>query len=303
MKLKLNRQKILKNVKNVFLVVAGTVILAFGTAVFILPFDLVVGGISSYAIIIDRLIPFDVSIDLIITIITWTLFFIGLIVLGKDFALKTLISTITYPIAISVFLRMTDPGFCGGILCLKNNEYTELTLLIAALASGVVIGLGCAVAFLGGGSTGGTDIIAFTICKFFKKLRSSVVIFFVDGAAIVLGLFIIDDIVLTLLGVISVLVSAIVIDKVFLGGSQAFVAQIVTGKHKEITDQIINKLGRTATIFKGTGGYTGEERMMVSVTFTMNQYATLSNIIKEADPEAFITIHRAHEINGRGWTK
>ncbi|MBE6596221.1 MAG: YitT family protein [Ruminococcaceae bacterium] len=301
--MKLKKQDIVRISKNIFFVVAGTVILAFGTAIFILPFDLLVGGISSYAIIFEKILPFDISIDLIITIITWTLFFIGLIVLGKDFAIKTLISTIVYPIAISLFLKMTDPSFFGGFLCLETNSHSELTLLAAAVAGGVLIGLGCAIAFLGGGSTGGTDIIAFTICKVFKKLRSSVVIFCVDGAAIVLGLFIINDIIMTLLGILSVLISAIVIDKVFLGGNQAFVAQIVTQRHDEINKQIIEKLGRTTTIFNAIGGYTGEERKMVSVTFTMNQYSTLMTIIKEADPSAFTTIHRAHECGGKGWTK
>ncbi len=301
--MKFKKQDIIRITKNILLVIAGTIILAFGTAVFILPFDLVVGGISSYAIILGRIIPFDISIDLIITILTWSLFFIGFIVLGKDFALKTLVSTIVYPIAVSIFLKMTDPSFFGGFLCLKNNPHTELTLLIASVAGGVLIGLGCAIAFLGGGSTGGTDIIAFTICRFFKKLRSSVVIFCVDGAAIVLGLFIINDIIMTLLGILSVLISAIVIDKVFLGGNQAFVAQIVTRKHDDINKQIIEKLGRTTTIFNAIGGYTGEERKMVSVTFTMNQYSTLMTIIKEADPSAFITIHRAHECGGEGWSK
>ena len=114
--MKLKKQDIIRIAKNIFLVLAGTVILAFGTAIFILPFDLLVGGISSYAIIFEKILPFDISIDLIITIITWTLFFIGLIVLGKDFAIKTLISTIVYPIAISVFLKMTSPSFFGGFL-------------------------------------------------------------------------------------------------------------------------------------------------------------------------------------------
>ena len=108
--------------KNMGLVVVGTLILAFGTALFILPFDLVCGGISSIAIILNNLLGVDfISIDTLITIITWTLFFIGLIFLDKNFALKTLISTIVYPIGISLFSKLYDPQFMNGIFCIDQS--------------------------------------------------------------------------------------------------------------------------------------------------------------------------------------
>ena len=85
------------------LVILGTVILAFGSAVFLIPFDLVMGGTSGMAIIIKSLIPSGVPVDTVVNvsvaIITWSLFFVGLIFLGKDFAAKTLLSTIVYPLA------------------------------------------------------------------------------------------------------------------------------------------------------------------------------------------------------------
>ena len=175
--------------KNMGLVVVGTLILAFGTALFILPFDLVCGGISSIAIILNNLLSVDfISIDTLITLITWTLFFIGLIFLGKNFALKTLISTIVYPIGISLFSKLYDPQFMNGIFCIDQSQYSEIAILLAALFGGVLVGAGCALTFLGGGSTGGVDIFASLICKIFKKLRSSVVIFCIDAITIALGL-------------------------------------------------------------------------------------------------------------------
>ena len=150
--------------KNMALVVVGTLVLAFGTALFILPFDLVVGGISSIAIILNNLLGVDfLSIDSLITIITWTLFFIGFIFLGKNFAFKTLISTIVYPIGISLFSKLYDPQFLNGIFCIDQSQYSEIAILLAALFGGVLIGAGCALTFLGGGSTGGVDIFAFLI--------------------------------------------------------------------------------------------------------------------------------------------
>ena len=92
--MKITKKEAWNHGRNILLVVMGTLILAFGTAVFILPFDLVAGGMSGLAIVIDKVLPFDdiLTVDVIITILTWLLFFLGLIFFGKDFAAKTLIS-------------------------------------------------------------------------------------------------------------------------------------------------------------------------------------------------------------------
>ena len=91
MKNKSKKREAWISIKSIFLVIAGTLVLSFGTAVFILPFDLVTGGVSGLSIVIHRILPADlVSVDTIITVVTWTLFLLGLLVLGKSFALKTL---------------------------------------------------------------------------------------------------------------------------------------------------------------------------------------------------------------------
>lgn len=300
----LGRSDILGILKNLFLVVLGTVILAFGTAVFILPFDLVVGGVSGIALIIDRLIPYEfVTPELIITVLTWFLFFCGLIILGKAFALKTLISTVVYPPVLSLFLNMTSPSFMGGFFSLTASEYSEISIMLAAIAGGVFIGTGCALTFLGGGSTGGIDIIALSLCKIFKRLKNSYAIFAIDALIVILGMFVIGDLVLSLLGILSVLISAVMIDKVFLGMSRAFVAHIVTDKYEGINASIIEHLGRTTTIIDAVGGYSGNGKKLLMVSFTMAQYNELMNIIKRKDKYAFVTISAVHEINGEGWTR
>jgi len=183
---RLTRQELLHLIKNILLVVIGTAILAFGSAVFIVPFELVTGGMSGIAIILVELLPFSLSVDVYITILTWALFLLGLLVLGRDFALKTLVSTIVYPLFFSLFMRLAAPDVLGGFLYLKAMTHGNVNLLIAAIFGGIFVGTGCAVSFLGGGSTGGVDIIAFSICKLFPRVKSSVVIFAVD-AVIVLG--------------------------------------------------------------------------------------------------------------------
>lgn len=304
MKLNYSKRDVFRTAKNVLIIIVGTLILAFGTSLFMLPYDLVTGGVSGYAIVLSQIIPPEIlSVELIITILTWTMFFLGLIVLGKSFAMKTLISTIVYPIGVALFSNITNENFLGGFFNLNTSEYSGVGVLLAALFSGVLVGLGCALSFLGGGSTGGVDVIAFVICKMFKRLRSSVVIFVVDASAVLLGMFVIKDFVISLLGIVSAFVAALVVDKVFIGGSKAFVAHIVTEKPEEINKLVIEKLDRTSTVIEAKGGYSGADKKILMVSFSMNEYAELMNIINKTDKDAFMTVNQAHAINGEGWTR
>lgn len=304
MKLKYSKHELLRTAKNVVLVVIGTFILSFGTSLFMLPYNLVTGGVSGYAIVLSQIIPQEyLSVEMIITILTWAMFLMGFVVLGRAFAMKTLISTIVYPIGVAIFSNITSEDFLGGFFNLQTSSHSDVGVILAAVFSGVLVGLGCALSFLGGGSTGGVDVIAFAVCKIFKKLRSSVVIFVVDASAVVLGMFVIGDFVISLLGIISAFIAALVVDKVFLGGSKAFVAHIVTDKCEEINKLVIENLDRTSTIIDVVGGYSGVDKKMLMVSFSMNEYSELIDIINKTDKGAFVTVNQAHEINGEGWTR
>ena len=302
--MKLMKKEVWKKVRNVLLTVAGSLILAFGISVFLLPFNLVSGGMSGLSIIIKAVIRFDfITIELINAVLTWVLFFIGFLVFGKDFAAKTLISAIVYPLGVVIFKNLADPSVLGGVFCLSTNGYTELPIIIAALAGGAMVGLGCSLTFLGGGSTGGTDIIALTLCKIFKRMKNSTAMFLTDMTIVLLGVFATQNLTRSLLGILAAMVIATVIDKVFLGGNSSYVAQIVTDHGEELNRAIIEQADRTTTIFEAKGGYSGKDKKMLTVTFNMRQYTRLMDVVRKVDPDAFITIWRAHEIRGEGWTK
>lgn len=304
MRLKLSSKELLRMLKNTGLVILGTMILAFGTAIFILPMNIVSGGVSGMAIIIKLILPFEfITIDIIVFALTWLLYFIGLIILGRAFALKTLISTIIYPFAVSLFLKLVDPNVLNGFFYLLGSEHVDITFMLSACVGGVFVGVGCAITFIGGGSTGGVDIIAFSLCKLFTRLKSSTVIFVIDAMIVILGMFAIGDLTISLLGILSAFIAAVMVDKVFLGGRAAFVAHIVTDKYDIINSAVINKLDRTTTIVEATGGFSNEGKKMLMVSFDMSQYAGLLSIVGKHDPRAFVIIHRAHEVNGEGWGK
>jgi uncharacterized membrane-anchored protein YitT (DUF2179 family) len=305
---KLTKKEIYSYLSKNLLVILGTVILAFGSAVFLIPFDLVMGGTSGIAIIIKSCFPqgldsatVDMYINIAVAVITWALFFIGLIFLGKDFAAKTLLSTIVYPLVFPLLSMLVDPDVLGGYFYLQGNAHQELVLVFAGVMGGILLGAGCAIAFLGGGTTGGTDIIAFLICKFFPKLKISRVTFFVDFTIIALGIFAVGDLIISSIGVLSAYVSSLVIDKIFLGGKTAYVAHIVTTTPAQISEDVIKILDRTTTILDCKGAYSGEHKNVVMVSFTMREYREILSIVSKYDKKAFITVNKAHEISGEGW--
>ena len=287
------------------LVIIGTVILAFGSAVFLIPLDLVMGGTSGIAIIIKSFLPqgmdVEACVNISVAVITWALFFVGLIFLGRDFAAKTLLSTIVYPLAFPLLSKLVSPDVLDGFFYLQGNEHGELALVFAGVVGGILLGAGCAIAFLGGGTTGGTDIIAFLIGKFFPKLKISQITFFVDFTIILLGVFAVNDIILSGIGVLSAYVSSLVIDKIFLGGKTAYVAYIVTTTPEQISRDVIKILDRTTTIMDCKGAYSGEHKNVVMISFTMREYREILSIVSKYDKKAFITVDKAHEVSGEGW--
>ena len=287
--------------KNISFTVLGTLLLSFATSVFILPYDLVVGGMSGLAILFNAIFPFGKEVW--VTIVSISLYLLGLIFLSKDFALKTLISAIVYPAGVAIFSYLASPDVLNGLLYLPGSGYGGIDILLAALFGGIFTGAGCAITFLGGGSTGGVDILAFIFCKYVKKAKKAHALFAFDALIVLTALFVLHDLVLILLGIICAFVTALVIDKIFLGENRAFIAHVISDASENINREIIEKIDRTSTIITAKGGYTGKEHQMLMVTFTINQYADLMNIINQNDKRAFVTIHPAHEINGEGFSK
>ncbi|MBR4237509.1 YitT family protein [bacterium] len=300
---KLTKGQPLMFIRNILLILLGTFVLAMGTEMFIIPAGLDTGGVSGIAICF-KYAGVDFSSEIIIGIIGWILFFIGLIFLGWRFSAQTLLSTITYPIFLLLinwlctkwnFLLISESA------SLKDNP--ALISLLSALFGGVLVGAGCAITFIGGGSTGGVDIITFVICKFLKNVKSSASIFIIDAIIVVAGFFINKehDIALALEGVFSAFIAALVVDRIFVGQSQSFVAYVITNKYAEITEDIIKKLDRTTSILDIEGGYTKEKKKMVIISFTVRQYQEVMSIVTRHDRKAFTMVHRTQEINGEGF--
>ena len=198
--------------KNFLGVIVGTLLLAFGTAVFILPSELIAGGLSGLALLVAEVVPERIlTPDNIIALLSWGLFLFGKFTLGKSFSRKTLLSTIVYPLGLFLFRPLAGYGLWD----LEAIWGYESALLLSAILGGVFVGTGCALTFGSGGSTGGIDIVALIIGRRFPDIKYEMVIFTIDAFVIILGFFIHHDFRHSFLGILCAAVTALTIGRLF----------------------------------------------------------------------------------------
>jgi len=270
---------------DVLLVLVGSFILAISSAYFVLPFEILTGGVAGIAVVITQLTGLNSMV--VINSLIGILFLMGAFVLGKGFAYKTIISSIAYPVFMFTLSFHPVP--------------LQIDLLLASIYSGILIGLGVGIVLRTGASTGGMDIPPLIIHKY-TNISLSTLFLVVDGLTVVLGL-ISFGLEKALIGLISVYISTIVIDKVMLfGGTQSKSIHIISEKYEEINKEIQLTLSRGTTILTGTGGYTNESKAVIFVVVSQKQYPELHRLIHHIDPHAFVVVADATEVTGEGFT-
>lgn len=298
--------------KNIFQIGFGCISLAFGTALFLTRLNIVAGGLSGIAIIAQFFIGDKFfggqSIDIIVFVLTWLLWIIGLIAVGKKFAIKTLVASIVYPLALSLFLRV--PAFIelskmiayyGVDTSVPDYVVPIGNLLICGIFGGVFIGVGVAFNFAGGGSTGGVDVFIAILHKYFG-IRESIASFVIDAAVILCGMFVIpSNIVPSLNGIISACVTALMIEYFYNAYQTSYQADIISSNWEEISYEVQEILGRGATIINAEGGYKGDKRIILRVVFDKTQYKAIREIIAKIDPKAFMTFTQTYGVYGEGF--
>ena len=329
--------EILFLLRNLIYILGGTIAIAFGTALFLTKLNIVSGGISGIAIIIQEHLPDNFlngqAIDLVAGIIGWVLWLIGLIFLGKRFALKTLISTLIYPLALSLFLRVPLFDNLSSMIGYYGMSEAEIAsigsaidvipignLLICGIFAGVLVGTGVAFNFMGGGSSGGVDVLIAIINKY-TGAKESIVSFLVDASIILAGAFLIpNNVIPSLCGVITAFVTAWMIEYFYIGSQTSYQADIISDHWEEISKYAQDVLGRGATVIHANGGYKGEDRVILRVVFDKTQFnesprvmlrvvfdrtqlRAIREFIGMIDPKAFITFTQTAGVFGEGFKK
>lgn len=274
-----------KHLLNILLILLGNLLLVIGVGVFILPFNILSGGVAGVAVALDPILNIDR--ELVINGVIIGFFIVGWIILGKGFAVKTVLSSIAYPI----FLTILTPYFPS----------LDLNPFIASIYGGLVCGVGIGLVMRCGASTGGMDIPPMILNKLFNfKISSCVMI--IDALTVLLGIYA-YNIEAVLIGLFSVFTTSFAIDKVLsFGGSSSKAVWIISDYYKEIIDEIGKVLDRGTTITEGRGGYTNVEKPVVLCVVSSSQYPQLIEIIHKYDEKAFVFATDATDVRGEGFS-
>lgn len=272
---------------HVIMIVVGNFLLAVAYGLFLIPANIVAGGLGGIGVLLN--VYYGIDPVNVITIATWGLFFLGLIVLGRKFALKTLVSSIAYPLFLNLLSNWT-----WLIDQVSQIENKLLIGIVGALFSGVGVGL----VFRSGGSTGGVDVPGFIVQKFLK-INSERVIFLIDVIVISFGLVI--NVESVLIGAVVALINLIVIDRYTVGGRNLVVVHIISEKYEKINNFILHELSRGSTLIPSIGGYKKESKMLIEAAIARREFSYLSDYIRVVDPDAFVIILEAKDVYGLGF--
>ncbi len=272
--------------KSIFWILVGNTMYALAITIFILPNGLITGGTTGLALFFYH--QFGVPIQGFVTIFNVAMFVLGAAVLGKKFALTTVISTFYYPFILSVFQSLTALG-----------KVTEDNLL-AVIFSGLLIGAGIGVVIRAGASTGGMDIPPLVLNKK-MGLPVSMTMNGMDTAILLLQIVFTDK-EMVLYGILLVLAYTSVLNRVLLLGQAKMQVKIVTERYEEINQAIARDLDRGVTLFRSRTGHLKRDGYVVMSVVNNRELAQLNQLIQKIDPQAFIVIHQVNEVRGRGFT-
>ena len=273
------------NFKDFLLITIGILLVAISVVYFFEPNNIAAGGITGLAIVINHYIPF-ISIGPLVLIMDVTLFVIALIVIGPKFGAKSIYCSFLLSTSMWVMQKFFP-------FTITND------LMLATIFGTLIAAAGMAIVFNANASSGGTDIIAKILNKFFHfNIGKSLLM--VDFLVTLLGA-ITFGINIGLYGLLSVIVNGVVIDKIIAGFKVKSEITIISNRNKEISQYILNDLERGCTFIKGVGGFTGKDTSLLYTVLDRSEFIKLKNHISSIDKNAFITVGEVHEVMGEGF--
>lgn len=274
------------DLKKIFFVILGNTIYALGIAAFVLPSGLITGGTTGLGLIANHYL--NVPIELFAAGFNIIMFILAIVVLGKSFALTSLISTFYFPVIL---------GLVQKIDFIEN--LTDDPMLCTIMA-GIMIGIGIGMVIKAGASTGGMDIPPLIMNK---KIGLPVSVgLYVFDFAILIGQMLFRDPEKSLYGILLVIIYTVLLDKVLLMGKSQMEVNIVSDKYKEINEVIHEKLDRGTTLYKIESGYLHKDEFSVMTVVSNREVPKLNKLVMEIDNKAFMVISRVNEVKGRGFT-
>lgn len=276
-----------KWIKNYSLIVIGAFIMATGFVLFITPYKIVPGGVYGISIVLHYLLDTPVGMTALCFDIPLTI--IGIKILGPRFGMKTVVGFLS----TAVFMDLIT-YFYGELPLVEGDA------LLSAIFGGLLIGSGLGLIFKSKATSGGSDIVAMIIGKY-TKLPVGQLLILVDSAIVILGLIVFRDWKIPLYSLIVIFITGKVIDIFLEGMNYDKVLFIISDKHQEIRDKIVNDLNRGGTFLKGEGMFNGGEKAISFTVVNRREMTILQDYINRIDPNAFVTVLNANEILGNGF--
>ncbi len=269
---------------RLLIMVIGVFILAVTYNLFFLKYNLVTGGTSGLAIIINHL--FDIDPALFIFIVEIFLLILSFILLGAKQTGMTILGSLLFPFFISL-----TSNLCTEIA----NSITYDSYIIISLISGVLFGTGSGLVYKMGYSTGGADIVMQILNKYLK-ISTGVASFITSIAVVVPGAFVFG-INKAIYGIIIIIIISVLVDKIMLGISNSKMFYIRTKKLEEV-QEFIKEMNTGYTTIKADGAYSKKKYDMIMCVLPTKDYYMFKNVIQKIDPEAFFIITDCYEVYG-----
>ena len=250
---------------------------------FLLPNELVFGGVSGLSIIVSKFITIDASTFIMIA--SLLLLVVSFLVLGKNDTKASIVGSILFPIFVNITANI--------------GEYIKLdtgNVLLSAVFGGIIYGFGAGLVFKAGFTTGGTDIINQILSKYLHMSMGNAMLIS-DGLIVVLGGFFFGATKL-MYALIVIYIIGLMTDKVLLGISNSKAFYIITNEDEKIRDYLLNELHHGVTIFSVKGGYTHKKDEVILCVVPTREYYRVKEGIHEIDSEAFFVVCDAYEVSG-----
>ena len=271
---------------RVCLVVLGNVIYALAVKFFLIPGGLVTGGSTGIALAGNHLCGFSVSV--FVLIFNVLMLAAGFFILGGRFALTTIISTFTYPLALQ------------GLDMMFPEVFITDDVILCTVFSGLGIGAAVGIVIRAGASTGGMDVPPLILQKY-CRIPVSVSLYVFD-TCILLAQAMFTGADRILYGILLVMIYTMVIDKLMLVGTTQTEVKIISEKSVEIKNAIAREMDRGTTLLSGRGGYLENKTEMVFTVISNREVPRLERIVHEIDPACFMTVSRISQVSGRGFS-
>ncbi len=290
---KLTGKALARAIREYIIITVGLFTYAFAWVAVILPADIVGGGVSGAAVLIYHAtggeaggIPLAVSI----LVLNGILLVIASFIIGFRFSTKTIYGVIVLSFAMG-FLQQLIPV---DLLGLAQDK------LLSGILGGALSGIGISVCFSQGGSTGGTDIIAMIINKY-RSVSYGRVLMTCDFLVIGLSYFIGNGISTVIYSYVLVAVAGYTVDTIVAGNKQSSQLFIISKHYDRIAERIVGDAHRGVTLLDGQGWYSKQPMKIVLVVCRKNETSTIFRIIKDCDPDAFITVGSVMGVYGLGF--